>query len=101
MLPGDPETLYHRAVSSTNRPISNQIGSALHSAPTTQQQCRPQYERERKHMHSYRHGSLGILLLAGSTLLAIVPAVAADVTPARLANPEPGNWLMNHRTYDA
>jgi alcohol dehydrogenase (cytochrome c) len=27
--------------------------------------------------------------------------VAADVTPERLANPEPGNWLMNHRTYDA
>ena len=52
-------------------------------------------------MHSYRHASLRILLLAGSTLLAIAPAVAADVTPARLANPEPGNWLMNHRTYDA
>src|SRR5229473_4623778 len=73
----------------------------LHSALTTQQQCRPQYERERKHMHSYRHASLRILLLAGSTLLAIAPAVAADVTPDRLANPEPGNWLMNHRTYDA
>jgi glucose dehydrogenase len=23
------------------------------------------------------------------------------VTAERLANPEPGNWLMNHRTYDA
>ena len=29
------------------------------------------------------------------------PAIAAEVTPARLVNPEPGNWLMNHRTYDA
>jgi len=31
------------------------------------------------------------------------PALAADVTPDRLANPdkEPQNWLMNHRTYDA
>jgi alcohol dehydrogenase (cytochrome c) len=31
------------------------------------------------------------------------PAVAADVTPERLVNAdrEPGNWLMNHRTYDA
>ena len=29
------------------------------------------------------------------------PALAADVTPDRLSNPEPGNWLMNHRTYDA
>jgi alcohol dehydrogenase (cytochrome c) len=25
---------------------------------------------------------------------------AADVTPERLLNPEPQNWLMNHRTYD-
>src|SRR4029077_20670579 len=30
------------------------------------------------------------------------PAMAADVTPERLLNPdrEPQNWLMNHRTYD-
>src|SRR4029077_380411 len=28
-------------------------------------------------------------------------APAAEVTPQRLANPEPQNWLMNHRTYDA
>src|SRR5690348_5972583 len=28
------------------------------------------------------------------------PAIAADVTPERLANPEPQKWLMNHRTYD-
>src|ERR1700693_2831516 len=34
-------------------------------------------------------------------MLAVLPAIAADVTPARLANPEPGNWLMNHRTYDS
>ena len=41
-------------------------------------------------------------LLAGS-LLATWPALAADVTPERLANPdrEPQNWLMNHRSYDA
>ncbi len=40
-------------------------------------------------------------LLAGS-LLAAWPALAADVTPERLLNPdkEPQNWLMNHRTYD-
>ena len=33
---------------------------------------------------------------------AMAPATAADVTAARLANPdkEPQNWLMNHRTYD-
>src|SRR3989475_4672303 len=34
-------------------------------------------------------------LLAGTSL-----ASAADVTPQRLVNPEPQNWLMNHRTYD-
>ena len=41
-------------------------------------------------------------LLAGS-LLATWPALAADVTPERLANSdrEPQNWLMNHRSYDA
>jgi alcohol dehydrogenase (cytochrome c) len=45
--------------------------------------------------------SLRVALLAGSVMLAVAPAFAADVTPERLANPEPGNWLMNHRTYDA
>src|SRR5438132_13333295 len=34
-------------------------------------------------------------LLAGTSL-----ATAAEVTPQRLLNPEPQNWLMNHRTYD-
>ena len=47
------------------------------------------------------HRSLCSLLLASAVMLAAAPAVAADVTPERLANPEPGNWLMNHRTYDA
>src|ERR1700757_1417992 len=39
-------------------------------------------------------------LLAGS-VLAPAAAHAAEVTPQRLANPEPQNWLMNHRTYDS
>jgi alcohol dehydrogenase (cytochrome c) len=36
-----------------------------------------------------------VLTMAGS-------AIAAEVTPERLLNPdkEPQNWLMNHRTYD-
>src|ERR1700746_1252159 len=38
-------------------------------------------------------------LMAGSALPAW-PALAAEVTPQRLANPEPQNWLMKHRTYD-
>jgi alcohol dehydrogenase (cytochrome c) len=35
--------------------------------------------------------------------MAACPALAAEVTPDRLANAdkEPHNWLMNHRTYDA
>ena len=38
--------------------------------------------------------------LLGGVVLAAWPALAAEVTPQRLANPEPQNWLMNHRTYD-
>ena len=46
--------------------------------------------------------SLRRLLLAGSALLALgAGAFAADVTPERLANPEPGNWLSNHRSWDS
>jgi glucose dehydrogenase len=44
------------------------------------------------------HRSIRIVLLAGTVFAG--PALAADVTPQRLANPEPQNWLMNHRTYD-
>jgi hypothetical protein len=40
-------------------------------------------------------------LLTGGVMLAAWPGLAAEVTPQRLANPEPQNWLMNHRTYDA
>src|SRR5580704_14957968 len=41
-------------------------------------------------------------MLAG-VVIAASPALAADITPERLANAdrEPQNWLMNHRTYDA
>src|SRR5258708_28679925 len=43
--------------------------------------------------------SIKAALLGGAVLVAC-PALAAEVTPQRLANPEPRNWLMNHRTYD-
>src|SRR6202008_3149916 len=43
--------------------------------------------------------SLKAALLSGA-VIAACPALAAEVTPQRLANPEPQNWLMNHRTYD-
>jgi alcohol dehydrogenase (cytochrome c) len=46
-----------------------------------------------------RAHSVRALLLAG-TVLAPATVFAAEVTPERLANPEPQNWLMNHRTYD-
>ncbi len=51
-------------------------------------------------MESRHYHCLRALLLAGAAALA-VPAIAAEVTPERLANPEPGNWLTNHRTYDS
>jgi alcohol dehydrogenase (cytochrome c) len=49
-----------------------------------------------------RNSSIRIALLAGSMLVAAIPALAAEVTPQRLLNPdkEPQNWLMNHRSYD-
>jgi alcohol dehydrogenase (cytochrome c) len=46
-----------------------------------------------------KHRSIKAALL-GSAMLAAAPALAAEVTSQRLANPEPQNWLMNHRTYD-
>src|ERR1022692_1309198 len=52
-------------------------------------------------MHKFYHRSLRGLLLFNAVMLLGTPAIAADVTPERLANPEPQNWLMNHRTYDA
>src|SRR6202000_3107730 len=54
-------------------------------------------------MHSRHRHSLGSFLLAGAAFAAFTAssAMGADVTPQRLANPEPGNWLMNHRTYDS
>src|SRR2546423_8214759 len=44
--------------------------------------------------------SAGIVPASAAALLAgAVLAAAADVTFERLANPEPQNWLMNHRDY--
>ena len=49
-----------------------------------------------------KHARLRYALLA-TVLMAASPALAAEVTPERLANAdkEPQNWLMNHRTYDS
>src|SRR5262249_17533159 len=51
-------------------------------------------------MSTSRNSSTKASLLAGSLLATTTSAMAADVTPQRLMNPEPQNWLMNHRTYD-
>src|SRR5580698_731988 len=58
----------------------------------------------------FRHSavaSISLLLqsLGIGTVLAQAPVPAAlqnyqPVTAERLKNPEPGNWLMNRRTYD-
>src|SRR5260370_6787656 len=50
-------------------------------------------------MNRKHRGSIKAVLLSG-VVVAAWPALAAEVTPQRLANPEPQNWLMNHRTYD-
>src|ERR1700693_3620073 len=50
-------------------------------------------------MNRQRRHSVRAALLSG-VVMAAWPALAAEVTPQRLANPEPQNWLMNHRTYD-
>jgi alcohol dehydrogenase (cytochrome c) len=52
-------------------------------------------------MRSRHHGSLRFILLAGAAFFGTAPTFGAEVTPERLANPEPSNWLMNHRTYDS
>ena len=43
------------------------------------------------------HNIAGALALLGCTALS--SAYAADVTFERLLNPEPQNWLMNHRDF--
>ena len=50
-------------------------------------------------MRSQQIRTLKIALAAGTAMIAL-PTLAAEVTPQRLANPEPKNWLMNHRSYD-
>src|SRR3984893_6986927 len=52
-----------------------------------------------RHQNSHRQPLCSALLTA-AVMLPVAPADAADVTPQRLASPEPQNWLMNHRTYD-
>ena len=48
------------------------------------------------------HSFVRAALLVGTVLTSATLTFAAEVTPARLLNPnaEPQNWLMNHRTYD-
>src|SRR5579859_1184206 len=63
--------------------------------------CIPAFSKRRTHAPPHL-AALGAAMLASTMLVAATPALAADVTPERLLNPdrEPQNWLMNHRTYD-
>src|ERR1700749_3465737 len=49
-----------------------------------------------------RTGLTRAALLSSGAFALAWPALAAEVTPERLLNPdkEPQKWLMNHRTYD-
>jgi alcohol dehydrogenase (cytochrome c) len=53
-------------------------------------------------MTRQNHSIRNALFASTMLMTAAAPAIAADVTPQRLLNPdrEPQNWLMNHRTYD-
>jgi alcohol dehydrogenase (cytochrome c) len=51
-------------------------------------------------MTTKHRSPLAAALLGGTVVVTAWPGLAAEVTPQRLANPEPQNWLMNHRTYD-
>ncbi len=43
---------------------------------------------------------VAFLSASALALCVAVPSIAAEVTSQRLQNPEPGNWLQNHHTYD-
>ena len=47
------------------------------------------------------NGSFLALRLSVRSLASASPLHAADVTFERLLNPEPHNWLMNHRDFGA
>src|SRR6516164_6912985 len=66
----------------------------------------PQSRQARSRTMRKRSDAIRNAMLAGVSALVMgwaLPALSADVTADRLANPdkEPQNWLMNHRSYDA
>src|SRR6202007_3050493 len=58
------------------------------------------HNSKREKTMTTRNQAIRAGLFAGTTLAAAWPSLAADVTPERLLNPGPQNWLMNHRTYN-
>ena len=58
-------------------------------------------QRIRSSMGRPAQALAGAVALLGYTTLTSVSARAADVTFERLLNPEPQNWLMNHRDFGA
>ena len=58
-------------------------------------------QRIRSSMGRPARALAGAVALLGCTTLTAVSARAADVTFERLLNPEPQNWLINHRDFGA
>jgi alcohol dehydrogenase (cytochrome c) len=58
-------------------------------------------QRIRSSMGRPARAIVSAVALLGCTMLTAVSARAADVTFERLLNPEPQNWLMNHRDFGA
>ena len=60
----------------------------------------PKEDNANREVTMNRKSPVILTTLVGALLTGTSLATAADVTPQRLLNPEPNNWLMNHRTYD-
>src|SRR5262245_3378552 len=63
--------------------------------PQDEAEERPTIRQRKRHMKS----SPILAALAFALLATTTPVRAADVTYERLVNPEPHNWLMNHRDF--
>jgi hypothetical protein len=95
------ETLY-AAVVTYSRKCGEFSGSGSVQAAGDLLKSKSIRSRKRTHREELMNRRTAASMLVGM-VMAVSPALAADVTPERLVNAgrEPQNWLMNHRTYDA